>query len=158
MSGLVPDPPDAPIEPMAFLGGVKVVDIGDLRVARGLSRRPYSACRHHKLNYDSAERRVWCADCERNVDGFDAFKILVESFDYALKRLDERETKLTEATTFSLRSLAARELDKAWQRRGSVPACPHCHHGLFPEDFKNGVGTVLGRDYAEARRKKAETK
>ena len=31
---------DRPIEPMDYLHGVKVVDIGDLRVARGETRGP----------------------------------------------------------------------------------------------------------------------
>ena len=49
---------DAPIEPQEYLSGPTVVDIGDLRVARGLSRRPFSGCAHHSLVYDNKERRI----------------------------------------------------------------------------------------------------
>lgn len=142
---------DAPIEPQAFLHGTKVVDIGDLRVARGFSRRPRSSCQHKRLHYDSSERRIWCADCETNVEAFDAFEMLVDRHYAAYEHLRKRKEQVEEAEAFSLRSLAAKAIDQAWRRRSMVPACPHCHNGLFPEDFKNGRMTMLGRDFARAR-------
>ena len=144
-----------PIEPLEYLSGVKVVDIGDLRVARGMSRRPASTCSHHNLHYDNAERRIWCKDCEQDVEPFDAFKMLVEYFHHANEKLTRRAKEINEAERLQVRSLAAKEIDKAWRSRKMVPACPHCRQGLFPEDFKGGIGTMLGRDYAEARRKAA---
>lgn len=153
MSG--PQPPsDAPIEPLEYLGGVKVVDIGDIRVARGMSRRPASACRHFQLRYDASERRIWCADCEQNIEGFDAFELLVGWFDGAAKKLQRRAEELAAAETHQVRSLAARQLDMAWRSRRMVPACPCCGQGLFPEDFKNGIMASLGREYAEAQRRR----
>lgn len=138
---------DPPIQPQAFLGGVTVVDIGDLRVARGLSRRPSSSCPHVQLHYDQQERRVWCADCEMNIEGFDAFTLVVEHYDSALKRLEKREQQLKELEGFQARTLAAKALDKAWRSRSMVPVCPACRGGLFPDDFKNGVG-MMNRDFA----------
>lgn len=147
-------PKDPPIEPLEYLGGVKVVDIGDIRVARGMSRRPASACRHHQLRYDQEERRIWCADCEQNIEAFDAFELLVGWFDTASKKLQRRAEALTEAEQHQVRSLAVRQLDLAWQKRRMVPACPCCGQGLFPEDFKDGIRASLGREYAEAQRKR----
>lgn len=144
------DERDPPIEAPGYIAGVTVVDIGDIRVARGMTRRAYSGCRHVRLMYDSAERRVWCKDCERDVEPFDAFKSLVENYDAVYKGLVAREERLSEAERFQMRSLAAKAMDEAWRSRKHVPACPHCSNGLFPEDFKNGVGMV-GREYARAR-------
>ncbi len=149
----MPDETDPPIDEPGYLHGVTVVDIGDYRVSRGMSRRTFSGCYHHRLTYDQNERRIWCRDCERDVEPFDAFLGLVEHFanaQYSLKR--ERE-ELEEATKFQVRSLAAKVIDKAWRRKNSVPMCPHCSRGLYPEDFKNGVGMV-GREFAEATRKR----
>ena len=143
---------DPPIEPKPFIGGVTVVDIGDVRVARGLTRRHHSSCRHAHMNYDPIERRVWCSDCEREVEPFDAFEIIVGQFSGAAKAMDARQKLLDEAEKFQARTLAAKAMDEAWRSRTMVPACPHCSHGLFPEDFRRGVKTMLGRDYAEARR------
>src|SRR5690606_34525923 len=77
-----------PIEPLDYISGVKVVDIGDIRVARGMSRRPASSCKHHHLHYDTAERRIWCRDCETDVEAFDSFKMLVERFHEVQQKLD----------------------------------------------------------------------
>ena len=142
-------PKDPPIENPSFVGGVNVVDIGDLRVARGLSRRPHSACNHHRLMYDNAERRVWCQDCETNVEAFDAFVLLVENLDRAFKDLERRREIIEKAESSSLISVAAKVMDKEWRHRDRVPSCPHCGQGLFPEDFAKGVGS-LGREYARA--------
>lgn len=81
---------DDPIIEPGFLGGVKVVTIGDLRVARGLSRRPYSSCSHRALIYDQSERRIWCQDCEKDVDHFAAFIHLVEQYDGAPAQMAAR--------------------------------------------------------------------
>lgn len=139
-----------PIEPLDYVSGVKVVDIGDLRVARGMSRRPHSSCAHHHLHYDTGERRIWCPDCETNVDPFDAFKMLVEYFHNASEKLERRAREVKEAEDHAVISVAAKEVDRAWRSRKMVPACPHCREPLFPDDFKNGIKASYGREYAEA--------
>jgi len=144
------DEKDPPIEPQDYISGVTVVDIGDLRVARGLSRRPHSACRHSRVVYDKAERRIWCRDCERDVEAFDAYTTLIEQYNRAYDSFVDREKKLQEAEKFQVRSIAAKKIDEAWRSRNMVPACPHCSHGLFPENFKNGM-SMMSRDYAQAR-------
>lgn len=154
---MIPEPPkDPPIEPQEFLGGVKVVDIGDIRVARGLSRRPASSCPHRRLHYDSRERRIWCADCEQNIESFDAFEIIVSQFSAQDRKNKRRAAELDEAEKFQIRTIAARQLDLAWRKRAMVPACPNCGGGLFPEDFKDGISVKLGREYAEAQRRRSK--
>lgn len=146
---------DKPIEEQPYIHGVTVVDIGDLRVARGMTRRPASTCRHARLTYDPRERRIWCKDCEKDVDPFDAFTGLVEQYDRACKDINKRADEIDEASRFQCRSIAAKKVDEVWRRRKVVPACPSCGHGIFPEDYADGVPTV-GREYALARRKAAK--
>jgi hypothetical protein len=137
-----------------FLGGVKVVDFGDVRVARGFTRRHHSNCRHRQMVYDLRERRIWCKDCERDIEPFEAFRLLIEQVNDVTINLARREQLVSAAEKHHVRSLAAKAVDEVWRSRGMVPACPCCGAGLFPEDFKNGVQSTLGRDYAEALRKK----
>lgn len=144
---------DEPIDEQGFMGGVNVVDFGDLRVSRGLTRRPYTSCRHKRLSYDSKERRIWCRDCETDVDPFDAFMVIVENFDGACKKLDRRAQEVADAEAHTLRRRAAKEIDKAWQSRDMVPQCPSCDAGLFPEDFVRGISRI-NREWAEAQRKR----
>lgn len=143
---------DEPIDEVQFLHGVTVIDIGDIRVSRGMTRRPYSSCTHRRMSYDPRERRIWCRDCERDLDPFDAFTGLTEQYHRVYENLKDEQKRLAEAQQFQCRSRAAKVVDEAWRRKKSVPVCPHCKHGLFPEDFANGVG-MMGREYALARRK-----
>lgn len=141
-----------PIEDQNYLSGLTVIDIGDIRVSRGMTRRPVSSCTHRRMAYDPKERRIWCKDCEKDVDAFDAFKNLAEQYHRAHEDLQSQRREINEAAQFQCRSIAAKNIDEAWRKRKMVPACPHCSNGLFPEDFANGVG-LLGRDFAMARRK-----
>jgi len=143
------DEKDPPIKEIGFVGGVTVIDIGDVRVARGLSRRHYSSCPHRAMVYDNNERRIWCRDCEKDVEPFDAFENLVKQYDKAHSSLVKRQKEVSEAEKFQIRTIAAKKMDEAWRSRTTVPACPHCGLGLFPEDFKLGPSS-LGREYAEA--------
>lgn len=140
----------APIVPMDYIAGVKVVDIGEARIARGMSRRPFSGCHHNNCTYDNQERRVWCLDCESTIEPFDAFVMIVGYFDAAQKKIDKAVTEVNEARAFSLISIAAKKIDKLWRRRNMVPCCPHCKHGILPEDVDRMCS--VGKDYEKARR------
>lgn len=124
-----------PIEPMEYLYGLKVVDIGDLRVARGMSRRAPSTCRHLRLAFDKAERRIYCRDCEQDVEPFDAFLQLVERH----YLLDEKAEKLRQDAAHTVISRAAKRIDEAWRSKKMAPLCPHCSKAIMPEDVVNGL-------------------
>lgn len=142
-----------PVVELEYISGLRVVDIGDYRVSRGISRRPSSACNHIRLVYDNNERRVWCKDCEQDVEPFDAFCGIVGQFSKQVEILKRREKEIDDAEKFAIRSIAAKVIDEAWRSHKMIPACPHCGEGIFPEDVKNGIGMV-GKEYALARRKK----
>lgn len=145
------DRKDPPIEPLPYRAGVTIIDIGDVRVSRGMSRRPHSSCRHRRLHYDSRERRIWCADCERDLEGFDAFQILAEQCQEFYAQNKRRAEELAEAEQFQARSRAVKALDHVWRSRNMVPCCPHCRQGLLPEDILRGMSSV-GVEYERARR------
>lgn len=143
----------APIEPQEFLHGPKVVDIGDLRVARGMTRRPHSSCRHVHLVYDTSERRAWCRDCETEVEVFDAFVQLVGHFSAAQSKIERRRQELAEAETFALRSRAAKRIDEYWRSHNLTPLCPHCRAAILPEDVVDGLAQT-SKSMALAARKR----
>lgn len=146
------DDKDPPIEALEYLSGVRIVNIGDVRVARGMSRRHHSSCPHTNMIYDKDERRIWCPDCERDVDPFDGFILLVAGYHHAVTAVQRREEAVGQVEKFKMRSIAAKKLDEAWRSRNMVPCCPHCQNGLMPEDFKHGV-SMLGKDYVAARKR-----
>lgn len=124
----------APIEPRNYVCGVNVVNIEDLRIARGQAERPYTACKHRNLSYDQNERRVYCLDCESDVEAFDAFLMLVERWDAASRSQEQREQAIREAEEHSLVSRASKVMDDEWRKQKTVPLCPHCSTALMPED------------------------
>ena len=148
------DPKDPPIEPLDYLFGLTVVDLGDIRVARGLSRRPFSICEHRNMVYDQKERRIWCKDCERNVEPFDAVVAIAEQMDHANKRLLDRAKAIKSAEAHSLISRAAKAADKAWREKSMAPACPHCQRGILPEDALNF--SSVNKEWEVARRKREQ--
>lgn len=151
------DPPKTPpIVPQEYLSGPKVVDIGDLRVARGLSRRPVSSCKHHQLVYDDRERRIWCKDCETDIEAFDAFKQIVERFHYAATEAQRLLDQAAEAQKFALISIAGKTIDKLWRSKRHVPTCPHCDAGIWPEDVKR-MGQV-SKEWDGARRNRPRSR
>lgn len=125
---------NTPIDPQNYAYGLNVVDIGDLRVARGMSRRPYSACNHLNMVFDQHERRIYCRDCEQAIEPFDAFVTLVSRYNASLENLARRREAVQEAESHALISRASKVMDKAWRRRDYVPCCPHCLVAIFPED------------------------
>lgn len=143
-----------PVVEHDFIYGMKVVDIGDLRVARGMSRRPVSACKHRPLVYDQKERRIWCKDCETDVEAFDAFLLIVENFKAAASEIERRQRDLEEAISHNIIRIAAKRMDEHFRRKKMVPTCPHCHHGIFPEDVPR-MGSI-NREWEEARRARKE--
>lgn len=149
---------NAPIEPQEYLYGVKVVQIEDLRVARGLTRRPTSSCRHQKLVYDHNERRIWCSDCETEVEAFDAFESLVSMFSAAADRIKRRQTELAEAEQFQVRGRAAKVMDEAWRSTKTAPLCPHCNAAILPEDVAGGVAKTSKAIVIAARKRKIAIK
>ena len=139
-----------PIVPMEYLYGVKVVDIGDLRVARGMSRRIQSPCRHLRLAFDTSERRIYCQDCEQDVEPFDAFLQLVERHHF----LEAKAEKLRQDAAHTVTSRAAKRMDEAWRSKTMAPLCPHCRAPILPEDVVNGVSIV--NKELEVRRRTAQ--
>ena len=149
---------DVPIEPQDYLYGVKVVQIEDLRVARGMTRRPTSSCQHKKLVYDEKERRVWCSDCESEVEPFDAFVGIVGVFSGGMNSLKRRQRELAEAESFQMRSRAAKVMDEAWRSTKMAPLCPHCMTAILPEDVAGGVASTSKALVIAARKRKSEAK
>lgn len=146
---------DTPIEEQNYLYGINVVDIADIRVARGRAKREQPNCRHRRLMYDQDERRVFCDDCKKTIDNFDAFMNLVNVFSSATAKIDKKEKELNDALKYNIRRLAAKKMDEAWLSKTMIPCCPHCKTGLLPEDALN-ITSYKSKELEIARRKKAE--
>lgn len=145
---------NTPIDPeqMSAPFSAKVINLADISVRHGRSQRE-RGCRHHNLTYDMGERRIWCRSCEMTIEGFDAFMVLVRNYQLMISDYQRRKSDLDDAIKCNIRRIAARNLEKGWNSRRHVPACPHCARGLLPEDFQSRPALV-SLDIERARRKK----
>jgi hypothetical protein len=155
---MIDDEDNTPVSKVDFLHGVKVVDIGDMRVSRGMTRRSRATCRHLHLTYCDTERRIFCDDCQQTITGYDAFISMVEFFDRQIQHLKAIDKKIKEAQEHNLRRLVTKALDDEWQKHASIPCCPHCSAGLLPDDFLTKRIRTTSKEMEMARRKRKDNK
>lgn len=135
-----------------------VVDLASVRVRSGRSTtKPSEKCEHRQMTYDLIERRVWCEDCKRTIDNFDAFDVLVRHFAEMEAAAKQKTHRANEAMQASIVSRATKALDHVWRGKKMAPCCPHCRAALLPEDFANGVGSAVSREIEVARRARKRT-
>lgn len=149
-------PKDPPLEVLPDGGtyhGV-VVDLDKVRIRLG--RTPYRVknCEHKALIYSPSERRVWCENCERTIDNFDAFLIFTRHFERMESEARHKLTTAQEALNSAARLRATKALDRMWAGGKMAPCCPHCHAGLLAEDFANGVGAAMSKELVLAGRRR----
>lgn len=143
-----------PIDEQEFRAGVTVIDFGDIRVARGLSRRSkLLECPHMDMVYDQSERRIWCRDCENDVEPFDAFRAMVEQASKFRNWALGKTKEIAEANGHALISRASKVVDAAWRSRRLSPCCPHCGDVLLPEDFADGIYSSASTELERQRRR-----
>lgn len=127
------DSKDIPLEPLPD-NHDRVVSIGDFfRVRHGRTpfRREKELCKHNHLVLSQSERRIWCEDCEKNIDPFDA----VLTFQRQWAALDAHYKGLKQQTadgmTATLNRRASKEIDRIWSGK-MLPLCPHDTYGRQP--------------------------
>lgn len=132
--------------------GQPVIDLAEVRIKRGnASSRFGRACQHKALIYSQDERRIWCEDCERTIDSFDAFMVVVGQFHPMVNAAKRSLERAREAEGFTISLRAAKVFDRAWRGNQMAVCCPHCRTGLLPEDFLSG-GSQVSADIERARR------
>lgn len=145
---------DTPLIPLEDARGrmAEVIDLAGIRLERG--RPPYGAkpCEHARLVFDAGDRRVWCQDCERSIDNFDAFMVLATKFRKMVADVRQMNHQAEQARAATLVRRAAKEIDTIWGRKMAF-GCPHCSEGLLPEDFLGGR-SLMSMEILRARRER----
>jgi len=141
---------EAPILPTGEL-----IDLAGVRIQRGIPKYNPNQCTHRNILYcdNGRDRRIWCSDCEKDIEPFDAFMIFARQFEGMISEAQDMRQKAAEALRATARLRATKVLDKAWSGNVMAVACPHCRGGLLPEDFARGSDQT-SRDIEIARRKR----
>lgn len=118
MSDDIPLEPDDGARPF----GATVIDLGEVRIAWGRTKpRAGKACEHRTLVYSTEDKRVWCEDCKRTVENWDALMMIVKYFRTMEDAARSKNAKADEALKSTARLRATKALDKAWS--GNVRPC-----------------------------------
>ncbi|NFV79979.1 hypothetical protein [Magnetospirillum aberrantis] len=156
-------PPEKPgdvrleVDPNVTPRWAEVINLADVRVQFGRPRYPGGrVCDHRSMFYNVEDRRVWCRDCEKTIDGFDAFLVLVKHFAAMERAARHKLDQAAAAEKAHLGRRAAKELDHAWSGRQMAVACPHCRGGLLPEDFTERGISATSREIELARRNRGD--
>lgn len=145
------------LEPMDVDDGyvATVVDLAGFRIQAGRPPAKSTPCQHKNMIYSMQERRVWCEDCNRTIDNFDALKQVIIELDNMMSEARSKLAQADAALRSSVRRRASKELDRAWS--GSmVPCCPHCRRGLLPDDFVDGGTGSISKSLEIARRRREQ--
>lgn len=146
------DPIDAEQGSAPFVS--EVIDLDGVRVRFGRSRACFPACEHKRLVYSTAEKRIWCEDCQNTVENFDAFMTLTRYFGGMVRAVRKMTQEAEGALASTVRRRATKVLDHAWSSRLEAVGCPHCSRGILPEDFAGGIRSRTSREMEMARRKR----
>lgn len=123
--------------------GAAVIDLAEVRIRFGISDRKVGRpCEHRNLIYSREERRVWCEDCTRTIENFEAFMIFTEHFQKMERAVRGKQHLVDKALTATVTRRATKVIDRAWSGNQMAICCPHCRAGLLPEDFENGLSQI----------------
>lgn len=130
---------------------IKIGDFSILEKKRGWNSKE---CNHRTIAFDDNGQIVTCCDCGQQISAYWALKEFSSFWEKLTEQLKHKENKLKEEKAANLHRIAARKVDKEWQRKDMVPCCPHCGEGISPED---GLGnTTINKRIDAARRKARE--
>lgn len=80
---------------------------------------------------------------------------MVRSYNIGLEQLQRERQRLQDVDESTIRTRAGKIMDKLFKKRKSVPCCPHCNQGIFPEDVQKM--SLVDKAFAAARRAKTSS-
>lgn len=104
-------------------------------------------CRHAKLVVDTVNRRVECADCNREIEPFQAVLLLADRASEYQQTYDAMQRRHRDLAGWVPHLRVVRELESMWCGK-RLPLCPHCKKGVTAEGLER-MGWVH-KSYAEA--------
>lgn len=150
---------DIPLEPLGDgpVWKATVIDLAGVRLRHGRTayKDESKLCAHRNLIFSTTERRVWCEDCNRTIDSFDAVVTFSRFFEKMIAEVMDWRQKAWGAMRGAARLRATKALDRIWSGNVMAVQCPHCKGGLLPEDFANGANSAWSRELEIAERRKS---
>jgi hypothetical protein len=102
-----------------------------------------AVCQHAKTVIDEQAGTITCRDCEATLSAFWVLGRIAREENRVFERIRSlrAEAETLKAWVPFLR--AQRTLERRWRGRATLPVCPFCTHGLWPEDLQSGLSLEL---------------
>jgi hypothetical protein len=129
----------------------EIIRLDGARISRANSQK--DRCKHlGTLEYDPDDRTIQCKVCDRYIDGFEAFLVLVESMAEWRRKLWSDQMQMDDLLKRHDKGLlkATRRVDEAWRSKQMDPMCPHCNRGIRSTDGFGG--SMSNKRFEDARR------
>lgn len=108
-------------------------------------------CEHARTVIDEPNGTVECRDCGASLSAFWVLGRIAREENRVFNRIKGLRADAEELQTWVPFLKSVRTLEKRWRGRAMLPACPHCHRGLWPDELQGSVSLSLEL----AQRKKA---
>lgn len=109
------------------------------------------ACQHSRTVIDERAGTVTCRECDATLSAFWVLGRIAREENRVFARIVTLRAEAAALETWVPFLRAMRSLEKRWRGRAMLPACPHCRHGLWPDELGSSVSLSLEL----AQRKKA---
>ena len=118
--------------------------IVSLEAWRHLKRPAGTAvCQHARTVIDEQAGTVTCRDCEVTLSAFWVLGRIAREENRVFTRLRNLRAEADTLESWVPFLRAQRSLEKRWRGQSMLPVCPHCRHGLWPEDLQAGMSVSL---------------
>jgi hypothetical protein len=108
-----------------------------------LRQRPVPTCEHKRTVIDERAGTVECRDCQATLSAFWVLGQIAREENRCFERIKRLRTEAAELETWVPHLRKVRELHRNWSGKKALPICPHCHHGLWPDDFVGFISVEL---------------
>lgn len=123
-----------------------------LEAWRLVKRPPGPRCDHQRTVLDEGKGTVECRDCGVTLSAFWVLGQIAREENRCFTRIKALRAEAEELKGWVPFLRSMRKLEKRWRGRAMLPACPHCHRGLWPDELER---SSVSLSLELAQRKKA---
>src|SRR5436190_18668915 len=109
-------------------------------------------CAHPRTIVDETHGTVECRDCHAPLSAFWVLGQIAREENRCLENVRSVRREAAELQTWVPFLRAMRGLERRWRGRKTLPACPHCRRGLWPDEMQR---FTVSTDLEIAHRKRA---
>lgn len=111
---------------------------------------PHAKCKHERSVIDERSGTLECRECGAYLSAFHVLVQIAREENRAWERVKSLRAEAEELKAWRPFLKAMKALERVWRGRRVLPCCPHCHRGLWAEEF--GASAVGVRHEIERRK------